>query len=258
MYLNNLVSIICAAYNASSYIEETIQAILSQTYCNWELIVIDDCSKDNTAQIVSRYTKIYSNILLIKNENNLGPGLSRNKGIEMAQGRYIAICDSDDVWFPQKLEKQLSFMKSKGDIPISYTTYELIDEKSCRLNTVVRVVKQPLFYSDYLKNTIIGFSTSMIDRTICPEIELPDMPSREDTFLWCSLLKLGYNAYGLDEILVKYRIHGNSISANKIKASKQVWELYRDCLKIPFAKRLFYFSCYAFNAFKKRFLKIKI
>lgn len=247
------VSIICAAYNSASYIEETIQAILSQTYCDWELIIIDDCSKDNTSEIVNKYTLLFPNIILLKNEHNMGPGLTRNKGVKRAKGRYIAICDSDDIWLPRKLELQLSFMKSMANIPISYTSYELVNEKGYSLNKIVKVIKHPLSYSDYLKNTIIGFSTSIIDRSICTEIALPDMQSREDTFLWCTLLKSGYKAYGLDEILVKYRIHGSSISANKMKAAKQVWQLYRDYLKIPLMKRVYYFLWYAFNAFTKRF-----
>ena len=254
MYSSNLTSIICAAYNAAPYIADTIQSIIDQTDSNWELIIVDDCSSDNTIEIVTRYTQHYSNILLIKNQENLGPGITRNKGIEKAKGRYIAICDSDDVWNPRKLELQIKFMQSHNNIPISYTSYELMDENGKDLHKSIRVPDAPLSYSDYLKNTIIGFSTSIIDRKFCPEIKMHDMRSREDTCLWCELLKNGHKAYGINKILVKYRIHQTSVSANKVQAAKQVWQLYRDNLKIPICRRIYFFGCYAFHAFKKRYI----
>lgn len=254
MYSNKLTSIICAAYNAAPYIEETIKSIIDQTDSNWELIIIDDCSSDNTIEIVTKYAHLHSNIFLIKNKENLGPGITRNRGIEKAKGRYLAICDSDDVWYPQKLELQIKFMQSQNNMPISYTSYELVDENGKDLDKVIHVASAPLSYSDYLKNTIIGFSTSIVDRKLCPEVKMHDMRSREDTCLWCELLRNGHKAYGLDEVLVKYRIHNTSVSANKIQAAKQVWQLYRDNLKIPVCRRIYYFGCYAFHAFKKRYI----
>lgn len=253
MDTNTLVSIICATYNSAEYIEDTIQAIVAQTYSNWELILVDDCSTDNTLEILCNYENLYTNIKVCRNEVNSGPGITRNNGIAIARGSYIAICDSDDVWYPQKLECQLEFMQSNS-IAISYTSYELIDSFGKSLKQIVRVSRKAIGYTDYLKNTIIGFSTSMINRQLCPNILLADMRSREDTFLWCVLLKEGYKAHGIDKVLVKYRVHEKSVSADKLKASMQVWELYRDRLKISFLKRFFYFSCYAFHAVKKRFI----
>lgn len=246
------VSIICAAYNAEKYIKQTIESILVQTINNWELIIVDDCSTDNTRTIVEEYVKRYANIFLVENEINSGPGITRNKGIAIAKGRYIAICDSDDIWLPQKLERQVEFMK-RYDAPISYTSYELINSDGIPLSQVIKVFPKPMTYRDYLKNTIIGFSTSIIDRRLCSDITFADMRSREDTFLWCTLLKQGHKAYGLNEVLVQYRVHDSSVSADKIKASKQVWELYRDKLHISFLKRVYYFSCYACNAILKRY-----
>lgn len=254
MYSNKLTSIICAAYNAAPYIEETITSILSQTNPDWELIIVDDCSTDNTVDIVSGYMKLHPNISLIRNEVNLGPGRSRNKGIQSASGRYIAICDSDDVWYPEKLELQFNFMQTHQNMAISYTSYELVNEGGEEIRRTVRVAPKPLGFSDYLKNTIIGFSTSMIDRNRCPLIELEDLRSREDTLLWCQLLKQGYKAYGLDKVLVKYRLHNTSVSADKFESSRLVWELYRDKLNIPLFKRTYYFICYAYHAFKKRYM----
>ena len=251
--MNALVSIICAAYNSSLYIEDTIRSILSQTYLNWELIIIDDCSTDNTVEIATKYVNSCFRVNLIRNIVNSGPGVTRNNGIAVAKGQYIAICDSDDIWFPEKLEHQISFMQKK-QIAISYTSYELINLCGSRLNKTVRVANSPIGYTDYLKNTIIGFSTSVIDRNICKCIIFEDMRSREDTFLWCTLLQQGYMAYGIDEVLVQYRIRDSSVSANKMKAATQVWNLYNKKLQIPLGKCLFYFSCYVFHAFKKRFL----
>lgn len=252
LYTESFVSVICAAYNAEKYIHLTIESIINQTYRFWELIVIDDCSHDDTCKIVEKYSRLYPNIILIKNEKNLGPGVSRNNGIAAAKGRYIAICDSDDIWYPQKMELQLKYMQS-NNIPISYTSYELINSQGEKLHHTIKVAKAPIGYTDYLKNTIIGFSTSMIDRKLCPNIVLSDLRSREDTLLWCTLLKEGYKAYGLALVLVKYRIHNSSVSANKIKASMQVWYLYRKRLHIPLIKCLYYFSCYAMHAVMKRF-----
>lgn len=253
MYLNKTTSIICAAYNAGSYIEETILSILGQTMNDWELIIIDDCSQDNTVIIVEKYIKQYSNIILVRNLINCGPGISRNNGIKRAKGRYLAICDSDDIWYPEKLELQLAFMKQLGDVPISYTSYELMNSKGESLDRRVIVANKPIGYCDYLKNTIIGFSTAIIDRKLCPDIVLSDLRSREDTFLWCSLLKAGFKAYGVNKVLVRYRIHNTSVSSDKIKAARQVWKLYRDRLHIPLIMCTYYFSCYAFHALKKRF-----
>lgn len=249
---NGFVSIICACYNSASYIESTILSILSQTYEDWELIIIDDCSKDNSVAIIKKYIDRSDKIKLLINEKNLGPGLSRNKGINCAIGQYIAICDSDDIWYPEKLKIQVNFMNDKK-VPISYTSYELINSEGLKLNKVIRVVNRPIGYTDYLKNTVIGFSTSMIDRFKCPKIEFANLRSREDTLLWCNLFKTGVKASGIDIVLVGYRIHGASISSNKFKATKQVWDLYTNQLKLPFHKKIYYYCSYLFNAVKKRF-----
>ena len=186
---NSLVSVIMASYNAENYLHEAIDSVLSQTYKNWELFVIDDCSKDNSVRIIEEYTKNDNRIKLIASNINQGPGLTRNLGLKLAKGRYIAFLDSDDIWLDNKLELQIEFM-SKYNCPISYTSYSIIDCNSKETGKVIEVAKNKIQYYDYLKNTIIGFSTSIIDTILVNQkIELVPLRSREDTFLWITLLK---------------------------------------------------------------------
>lgn len=251
--MNSLVSIITPSYKSSNFISYTIESVLAQTYKNWEMIIVDDFSPDNSNQVIEKYCKKDNRIKLVKLEINVGAAQARNKALEFASGRYIAFLDSDDIWYPSKLEKQLVFMQN-NNYPISYTSYELIDEEGKSKNHIIEAIDNLNLY-DYLKNTIIGFSTSIIDkRLVEDEIKFLDIRIRQDTNLWISLLKKGYKAYGLNEILVKYRVHTNSISANKIRAAKQVWNLYFNIHKFGLFKSLYYFLYYAYNAIKKRFI----
>jgi teichuronic acid biosynthesis glycosyltransferase TuaG len=215
------------------------------------MIIVDDCSKDDSVKFIQELIKDEKRIKLIKLDENIGAAMARNKALEIAQGRYIAFLDSDDIWLPKKLEKQLNFMQN-NDYPISFTSYETIDENSQLNNHIINSVES-LNLEQYLKNTVIGFSTSMIDSVLIDEkINFLNIRIRQDTNLWVTLLKQGYMAYGIDEVLVKYRVHSNSISANKIKAAKGVWNLYYNIHKFGLVQSIYYFSYYAFNAIKKR------
>jgi len=245
-----LISVIMPSYNSERYIKETIDSILAQTYRNWELIVVDDCSTDETYSIIEEYSKNDCRIKCFRLDSNSGPGVSRNFALKKAKGNFISFLDSDDLWSREKLSRQYDFMK-KENCPISYTSYSLIDSIGQDMNKLIKVKGNPLTLQDYLKNTIIGFSTSMINKNITGDIEITSLRSREDTLLWIQLLDKGFYALGLDENLTRYRIHDNSISANKFESAKLVWKLYKDNLKCNFLKRLYYFSFYALNAFKK-------
>jgi teichuronic acid biosynthesis glycosyltransferase TuaG len=248
---NNLVSIITPSYNSKRFIKKTIASVLSQTYKNWEMIIVDDVSPDNSNEIIEEFIKKDSRIKLIKLEKNSGAAMSRNKALEMAKGRYIAFLDSDDIWYENKLERQIDFMQ-KNNYPISFTSYETINKDGNSCNHIIQTVKS-LNLDQYIKNTIIGFSTSIIDRKLInEEIKFLNIRIRQDANLWITLLKKGYMAYGLNEVLAQYRIHSNSISANKIKAAKGVWDLYYNIHKFGLYKSLYCFSYYAFNAIKKR------
>lgn len=246
-----LISIISPSYNSSDFIEETIDSIIAQTYRNWELIVVDDCSKDNTVSILKKLTETDSRIKYFMNATNQGAAISRNIGLENAGGRFIAFLDSDDLWFPEKLEIQINFMLS-NTCPISFTSYELIDEKGLQLDKKIQTVEN-IDYKGYMKNTIIGMSTSMIDTNIVgKDFRFTNIRTRQDTYLWITLLKKGFKAYGINQVLAKYRVRSNSISANKLKAAKRVWYLYYNLEKLGIVKSTFYFSFYVYNALKKR------
>ena len=247
----NLVSIITPSYNCSSFIIDTITSVLSQSYVDWEMIIVDDCSIDNSVEIIERIIGDNPKIRLIKLENNVGSAQSRNAALEVANGRFIAFLDSDDIWHPDKLEKQVVFML-KRKAPISFTSYELIDENGESKNHIIHSVEK-LTQIDYLKNTIIGFSTSMIDtQMVGNSFRMMDIRTRQDASLWITLLGKGFIAQGINEVLMKYRVHSQSISANKVKAAKQVWNLYFNLHGLGFLKSIYCFSFYVFNAVKKR------
>lgn len=250
-HIKSLVSIITPAYNSEKFILDTINSVRSQTYKNWELIIIDDKSQDRTEEIVGKITKIDKRIKLLTNSINEGAAVSRNRGLEEAKGQFISFLDSDDIWLDNKLDTQISFMR-KHNYPISFTSYMLVNENGEFMNKVIKSVPS-IGYKGLLKNTIIGMSTSMINRNIVDEnFSFINIRSRQDYYLWLSLLKRGHIAYGIDEVTVKYRVRSNSISSNKIKGAKKVWDIYYKIEKLGMLKSSYYFVFYVFNAFKKR------
>lgn len=249
-FMNDLVSIITPTYNSAKYIEFTIDSVIKQTYRNWEMIIVDDNSLDETVEIIQKHIHFDDRIKLIELDKNYGPAIARNKAIENAKGKFISFLDSDDIWMPSKLEKQVNFLK-KNNYPICFTTYELIDKNNHRLNKVLHAVRC-LDLHNYLKDTRIGFSTSMINKEIVGKFEMMNIRTRQDGQLWIFLMKRGFKAYGIDEILCQYRVHKDSISANKIKATINIWKLYYKIEKLGLFKSCYYFSHYLTNAIKKR------
>ena len=226
------VSVITPMYNCEKFISETIESVLNQTYTNWEMIIIDDCSTDKSKQIVKQYIERDKRIRLIALNENSGAAVARNKGIEVSSGRFIAFLDGDDLWEPNKLEKQIQFTG--------------ID-----LNKTVRVPNM-IDYEGLLGNTIIGCLTVVIDRNIIRDVEMPLIRTRQDFATWLNILKKGYKAYGIDIPLAKYRIVKGSISNNKFKAAMKNWHVYRKIEKLSLSKAIVVFLCYVFNAIKKR------
>ena len=247
-----LISIITPVYNSEKYIAETIESVLAQTYLDWEMIIVDDCSTDNSKEIIRKYAGKDRRIHLVEFEKNSGTGKARDVALQNAKGRFVAFLDSDDKWLPEKLEKQIRFM-SENNYPISFTSYKSIDENGKDLYRIIRVVKSVNLHQ-YLKNTIIGYSSSMIDLKQTGSFQIADIRIRVDTQVWISLLKKGFIAYGLDEVLMIYRVHKKSISSNKFYAAKKTWNLYYSVEKLGFYKSVYYFGNYAFNAFKKHYL----
>ena len=236
-----LVSIITPSYNSAHYIQKTIGSIINQTYQNWELLVIDDCSSDNSAEIVEKFSKLDSRIKLITLDNNSGAAVARNRGIEEAKGRFIAFLDSDDTWNSNKLEKQIEFMLT-NDYAFTYTAYHKVDENNAFLSKVQ--IPERISYNELLKTCVIGCLTAMYDTETLGKITFPLIRKRQDFALWLKILKKVPFAYGLDEDLASYTVRNDSISANKFKAAQYNWYLYRKIENLSLIQSLYYFSHY--------------
>ena len=213
-------------YQVERFIQETIEAVQKQTYENWELLLVDDCSKDKSCVLIEEKAVTDKRIRLIRQEMNQGAAEARNCGIRHAEGRYLCFLDSDDLWEHDKLECELKFMQEK-QAGFVFTGYEFADEYGKGLGKIVKVPEE-ISYSEALKNTTIFTSTVMIDRLKIKDedIFMPKIAS-EDTATWWHLLKVYGKAYGLDKNLVKYRRSANTLSSNKVEAIKRIWKLYR-------------------------------
>ena len=230
MQNHGLVSIITPSYNSSKFISQTIESILSQTYTNWELLITDDCSVDNTREIVESYQRKDTRIKFFQLKENSGPGIARNHSIEMAKGRFIAFCDSDDQWYPEKLEKQLAFMQEKN-CALSYTSYMVCDESNVITSIVVSLSN--ITYAALKSDNGIGCSTAIFDVDKVGKMYFPDIRKRQDWGLWLNILKKVKVAYGMKEPLALYRIQETSLSSNKLSLIRYNIAVYRQVLKYP-------------------------
>ncbi|MCR5404762.1 MAG: glycosyltransferase [Butyrivibrio sp.] len=247
-----MVSIIVPVYNAAAYIENTIQMVSNQTYRDWELILVDDGSRDGSVQLIEKIIRRQrKRIRLIRNKGNKGAAAARNRGIDASSGRYIAFLDADDVWMKDKLEKQVAFMEQTG-AAFSFHSYEFGDENANPTGKIVHVPKI-LNFKKALSRTIIFTTTVMFDteKIDLGIIHMPQVPS-EDTATWWRILKSGYLAYGLDENLAIYRRPGKSLSSNKIEALRRIWFLYRNIADLSILQSLFYFGGWAVRATLRR------
>lgn len=248
-----LVSIIVPVYHVEKYIVETMDCVRGQTYPDWELLLVEDCGGDKCAQIIGQYAERTGDtrIRLIRQPSNMGAARARNRGLAEARGRYIAYLDADDLWMPEKLERELAFMKEKKAAFV-FTGYEFANEQGMGTGKVVRV-PETINYKEALKNTTIFtttvmFDTKKIDKAL---LEMPIMKS-EDTALWWKVLRNGYTAYGLDENLAKYRRAGRSLSSNKLEAIRRIWNLYRKAEGMSILNSAYHFCFWAFRAVKRR------
>jgi teichuronic acid biosynthesis glycosyltransferase TuaG len=226
-----MVSIVIPVYNAEKYIAATIKSVLSQTYSDWELILVDDGSTDESVARIAEVLllvpdQVRGRIQLICQEQNRGAAAARNAGLRAAKGRYLAFLDGDDLWLAEKLEKQLAFMERTG-AAFSFTGYEFGDENACGSGKVVHV-PPTLSYRQALSRTVISTITVLFDLTAIGK-ELLEMPAikSEDTATWWRILKSGHTAYGLDEVTAIYRRYPRSLSADKLEAVRRIWNLYR-------------------------------
>lgn len=251
--MGDLISIIVPVYNVEKFIEETMDCVLAQTHTEWELLLVEDCSSDDTAAVIQRYMERAGEprIRLIRQPSNMGAARARNRGLQEANGRYISYLDADDLWAPEKLEKELAFMKEK-DAAFVFTGYEFADENGRGTGKVVHV-PETLTYKQALSNTTIFTTTVMFDteKLDKKQLEMPVMKS-EDTALWFKVLRSGVVAYGLDENLVKYRRAGRSLSSNKLEALRRIWNLYRKAEGLNLLSSAWHFCFWAVRAVRRR------
>jgi len=251
-YNNELVSVIMPTYNLEKYIKRTLESALRQTYEKIEIVIVDDRSTDRTTYIIEELQKEYPQIVCYSQEKNMGAGAARNKALELAKGRYVAFLDGDDFWKPQKIELQLKLMKEKA-CPFSYTAIEMIDEDD-KLIKPKRKIKEKCNYKYLLTNTIIATSSVVIDREVLGDFRMPLRRGGQDYATWLELLRDGTMAYGINEALVQYRISSDSLSSNKLKSIKQVWEIQTQDEGIGKGAAIFHVCSFAFHAIKKYFI----
>lgn len=256
--MEDKVTIVTPTWNSAKYIRETISSVQAQTYQNWEMIIVDDCSTDNTVEIVKDIVKKDSRIHLIEQKVNQGAAIARNIAVQNGTGRYVAYLDSDDCWKPDKLEKQVKFMLSK-DCGFSCTSYEVIDFEGKSLNKIVHMLDK-VDYRGFLTNNLLQTVGIMVDTYKVDKkyLEMPNIRRRQDAATWMQILKAGFQCYGLDEVLAEYRRTPKSLSSNKFKAVLGTWNLYRDIERLPFLFSCYCFIRYAFLAVWKRIYRKKI
>lgn len=241
-----LVSVIMPAYNAEKYISESIDSVLAQSYQNWELLITDDRSSDNTQRIVEDYCINDKRIKLFINKENGGAGVARNNSIKEANGRFIAFLDSDDQWLPEKLNKQITFML-KNNYAFTFTAYQKIKGKQ-----LLSKVIPPLYttYNRLLGSNVIGCLTVVYDINILGKQYMPLIRKRQDMGLWLKILRFTPKAYALSESLALYRVD-SGMTQNKLEILRWQWRFYREEVQLNLYQATQYFLIYLLKGFKK-------
>lgn len=242
-----LVSVIMPAYNSAQFIEEAIVSVTNQTYTNWELLVVDDASKDETCAIVEAFMKREKRIYLHRNTKNHGTGAARNAGIAAAKGRYIAFLDADDRWLPQKLEVQVKFM-IEHDLPITFSSYYLVNEAGENLNKVVEALPV-LTYQKLLKSNYIGNLTGIYDVQKTGKVFAPLLRKRQDWALWLTILEKFGSTKSIKTPLALYRVRKNSLSQNKAALVQYNFRIYREFLNYDLLKSYKHMSVFLYEHF---------
>ncbi|MDY0278528.1 MAG: glycosyltransferase family 2 protein [Acholeplasma sp.] len=237
------ISIIMPLYNAEKYVSRSIQSVLDQTHINFELIIINDCSTDNSLEIVKSYTD--ERIILLNNVSNLGVAKSRNIGLKKATGDFISFLDSDDEWKKSKLAKQLEIMQ-ENEYLFTYTNYDVIDSDNNIVDSNIKIPKC-LTFKKLLQGNSIGCLTVMVDAKYKQHINFKQI-GHEDYLAWLELIEVTKIAYGINEKLAFYRVHSSSLSKNKIKAAKWTYNIYKNELKLGLLKSIYYFIIYGLKS----------
>jgi|TARA_A100001015_G_scaffold102612_1_gene113961 teichuronic acid biosynthesis glycosyltransferase TuaG len=246
----SLVSIVLPYYKKENYIKKTIDSIISQTYQELEIIIVDDEQSFESKKILNDLKILDKRIVLIKNNKNLGAGYSRNEAIKISNGKYIAFCDADDLWNKSKIEKQLKFMES-SNVGFSYTSYNIIDEFENIIGK--RTAKSQISFNDLIKSCDIGLSTVIIEKKIIDtfKIYFPNTKTKEDYIFWLRLSKNGVEMLGLDENLSNWRKLESSLSSSVIQRIFDGYKVYRQYLKFSVIKSLIYLIVLSINRLLK-------
>lgn len=244
-----LISVIMPAYNAGRFIEEAIRSVMEQTYTNWELLVLDDGSRDDTLAIAQRLAAEDNRIRVLPNEQNMGVAKTRNRGFDLCRGDYAALLDSDDRWYPQKLEKQLALAR-QTDADVIYCSYGIVDElgqKKCD----DFIVPQTTDFDTFLASSVISCSTALLSRKVIDRYRFAADFYHEDLALWLRLLQDGYTARGAVEVLADYRVMSGTRASNKLKSALNRWRIFRRQLHLPLGKSMAAIARYSLLGLKK-------
>ncbi|TGD58660.1 glycosyltransferase family 2 protein [Flavobacterium humi] len=247
--MSETVSIITPTFNSAKYIAETIQSVQKQTYSNWEMIIVDDGSKDTTVGIIQNFMEDDHRIHLIQLHKNSGPAKARNEGIEKAQGDYMTFLDADDIWFPDFIASSIQAIRQTG-IHFVFSSYKRSNEN---LEFVYSdfIVPQKVTYTDILKTNSISCLTAFVDIRTLGKKTMPEIFKRQDMGLWLKYLKEIPFAYGIQEPKAIYRIRENSLSRNKSKLLKYQWQFYREVEKLTIVQSIYYMAHWMYRGFMK-------
>lgn len=244
-----LVSIVTPAFEAERFIAETIASVQTQSFGDWELLVVDDASRDRTADVVTALASADPRIRLLRQARNGGPARARNRALAEARGRYVAFLDSDDLWLPEKLERQLALMRQSG-CAVCFTAFRRMSADGGRIGRLIPVPER-ITYRQLLANTAIAMLTAVVDRQQAGEIRMTEA-GYDDYILWLSLLRRGLTARGLNEDLARYRVVGGSVSSRPLRSAGWVWRIYREQEKLPLPAASWYLANYGLRALLKR------
>jgi len=245
-----LVSVITPAFVAERFLDATLASVQAQSFADWECLVVDDCSPDGTAEVARRAAERDPRIRLLRHDSNLGAAVARNTGLAAARGRYVAFLDADDLWLPQKLERQLAFMAARPEAAISYTAFRRIDESGERVGRLLGVPRE-LTWRQLMKNTAIANLTTLVDREKTGPFQMTQR-GYDDLILWLTLLRRGCRALGLNEDLARYRVVPGSLSSRPSRSATWVWRIYRKEMGLSPVDALWCLGHYGARALWKR------
>lgn len=243
------VSILMPVFNAEATLEASVRSVTGQTHANWELIMVDDGSTDGTAALAERLAAGDRRLRFVRAPANEGAAAARNRALALAQGRYIAFLDADDRWKPQKLQRQLAFMRQKG-AGLCYTGYHRVSPSGQLIKAVA--VPESVSYAALLKRNILGCLTVVYDSQMCGKCPMPDLRRQQDYALWLSMVRRHGTAYGLNEPLAIYRVGTATLSSNKFMAATDMWRVYRQHERLPLLQAMVAFGHYVYFGLRDR------